>query len=378
MKRPFHIFLSPPHLTGHELEEVQRAFESNWVAPAGPALKTFENAVTTHVRIGHGVAVSSATAGLHLALVACGIGQGDEVVTSDFTFVASANPIRYVGATPIFIDSERSTWNLNPSLFEDFLKKRAKANRLPKALLLVHLYGQSADMDPIVALCDKYGLILIEDAAEALGALYKEKAPGTFGKVGVYSFNGNKIVTTSGGGMVVSHDQAIVDHVHLLATQARTPGLSYHHEEVGYNYRLSNISAAIGVAQMASINEKVAARRAIFDRYRERLTDLEGINFVKDPEWSQSSRWLSCLLLPESRRYQVNAFCTHMQDRGIECRPLWKPMHLQPIYKDCEYIGGAVCEDLWQRGLCLPSSSKLTIAQQDEVCSVIRNFWYSK
>lgn len=375
MKRPFHIFLSPPHLNGSELKEVERAFASNWVAPAGPALRAFEKAVATHVGIPHAVAVSSATAGLHLSLIACGIKPGDEVITSDFTFVASANPIRYVGAKPIFIDSEPTTWNLDPNLLESFLKERAKSNRIPKALLLVHLYGQSADMDAILSLCERYNLILIEDAAEALGALYKGKSPGTFGKAGVYSFNGNKIITTSGGGMVVSADQSIVDHVHHLATQAKAPGLSYHHEEIGYNYRLSNISAAIGVAQIASLEAKVAARRAIYDRYREKLSDLDGIAFTHEPSWSRSSRWLSCLLLPPHRRHQVDALCIHMQERGIESRPLWKPMHLQPLYLDAEHIGGSVCEDLWQRGLCLPSSSSLSPSQQDEVCAAIRDFW---
>lgn len=375
MKSPFRIFLSPPHLNGTELKEVERAFATNWVAPAGPAIHAFEKAVADYVGAPHAVAVSSATAGLHLSLIACGIKPGDEVITSDFTFVASANPIRYIGAKPIFIDSEPTTWNLDPNLLESFLKERAKVNRLPKALLLVHLYGQSADIDPILSLCEKYNLILIEDAAEALGALYNGKAPGTFGKVGVYSFNGNKIITTSGGGMVVSHDKSIVDHVHHLATQAKAPGLSYHHEEIGYNYRLSNISAAIGVAQLTSLEEKVAARRSIFERYRQRLSDLDGISFTEEPPWSRSSRWLSCLLLPPGRRHQVDTLCLYMQERGIETRPLWKPMHLQPLYLDAERVGGAVCEDLWQRGLCLPSSSSLTPSQQDEVCAAIREFW---
>ncbi|MDX2112026.1 MAG: aminotransferase class I/II-fold pyridoxal phosphate-dependent enzyme [Verrucomicrobiota bacterium] len=370
---PFRIYLSPPHLNGSELELVAGAFTQNWVAPAGPGLRDFEQDFCKKIGTTNAVAVSSATAGLHLALLVCGIGPGDEVISSDFTFVASANPVRYVGAEPVFIDSEPRSWNMDANLLETFLKRRAAINKIPKALILVHIYGQSADIDPILELCQRYGIILIEDAAEALGATYKGKSPGTFGRIGVFSFNGNKIITTSGGGMIVSEEAELIDKAHHLATQARLPGIYYEHISMGFNYRLSNISACIGVAQLRSLDERVAARRRVFSRYQNELKAIKGIDFMPEANYGQCSRWLTCMTL-DPKQIAISPFdlCGRLADAGIEARPLWKPMHLQPLFAGCETIGSEVSERLFRTGLSLPSSSNLSDEQQGEVIESIK------
>lgn len=367
------IHLSPPHMGGAELPFIKDAFESNWIAPAGPHLEAFESEFARVVGSPHAAAVASGTAAIHLSLILSGVGSGDEVFVSTLTFAASVNPVIYQGARPVFVDSHRDSWNMDPGLFVDALDKRARQGRLPKAVILVHLYGQSADIDPIKEACDKYGVILIEDAAEALGATYKGKVPGTFGRFGIYSFNGNKIITTSGGGMLVSPDKSLIDHARKLATQARDPAPHYEHSEIGYNYRLSNIAAAIGRGQLQVLEDRVQARRRNFEFYRRALGDLPGIEFMPEAPWGRHSRWLTCLTIDSGKfgadREQVRLA---LEEADIESRPVWQPMHLQPVFAEYEAIGGDVSEDLFRRGLCLPSGSSLTEADLERITGVIR------
>jgi dTDP-4-amino-4,6-dideoxygalactose transaminase len=368
------IYLSPPHLTGEEIDYLQEAIRTNWVAPAGPHLRAFEQEICQRLRIPHAVALTSGTAALHLALKVIGVEPGDEVWSPTLTFVGAVNPIVYLGATPVFLDSEAASWNLDPNLLADALKQRARCNNLPKALVVVQLYGQTADMDPIVELCGEYGVLLVEDAAEALGATYKGRAAGSFGDVGILSFNGNKIVTTSGGGMLLSHKKEWVDQAHHLGTQAREPGLAYLHKEIGYNYRLSNLLAGVGRAQLCSLDHFIELRRAVFDRYAEALSDLPGVEFMPEPEWSRSTRWLTCLTIdPAKSPCTRDELCELFLRADIEVRPVWKPMHRQPLYHDHKFIGGAVASRLEDTGLCLPSSSALTEEDQQRVIEVMRS-----
>ena len=368
------IYLSPPHMSGEEIQLVQQVFTDNWIAPVGPQLNAFEKQFREYVGAEHAVALSSGTAGLHLALIATGIGSGDEVLVSSLTFSASVNPILYVGAKPTFIDSEWSSWNIDPNLLEDTLRKRAQAGKLPKAVLPVHLYGQTANMQAIMEICDRYGVIVIEDAAEALGSHHYEQHPGTFGKVGIFSFNGNKIITTSGGGMLVTNDKDIADHVRKLSTQAREPAPHYEHNEIGYNYRLSNVLAAIGIGQMNILEERVHRKREIFDYYRSHLGHLPGLNFVDEIPNGRHTRWLSVVLV-DAKKFGVDAeqIRLTLEEHNIESRPLWKPMHLQPIFKAYESIGGAVAESLFEQGLCLPSGTALTEDQLEYIVSIIQD-----
>ncbi len=371
MKR---IYLSPPHLSGLEGQFLQEALESGWIAPLGPQVDAFEQEFAEAVGAKHALAVSSGTAALHLALILAGVGPGDEVVVSTLTFAASAFPVLYLGAKPVFVDSERTSWNMDPGLLAEFLEARAKKGRLPKAVVLVHLYGQSADIAPIQALCQEYGIPLVEDAAEALGSTYQGRSPGTFGLAGIFSFNGNKIITTSGGGMLVSEDGRLVAHARKLATQAREPVPWYEHREVGYNYRMSNLLAAIGRAQLRTLEERVQARRRIYERYVAGLSDLPGLSFQPEAPWGRHTRWLTVMLVdreafgrgPEDIRQALEGL-------GIETRPVWKPLHLQPVFHGAETLGGGVAEDLFARGLCLPSGSSLTPEEQDRVIEAIRS-----
>lgn len=373
MRLPRRIYLSPPHVEPADLDMVRDVFTSNWLAPAGPDLDAFEREFAAKVGVSHATAVSSGTAALHLALIVAGIGPGDDVLCSTLTFVASANPIRYVGANPVFIDSEPGSWNLDPDLLEKHLAERATAGRLPRALVLVHLYGQSADVGRIKAICDHHGVILIEDAAEALGATYQGKSPGTFGRLGVFSFNGNKIITTSGGGMLVSNDESLIRHARFLATQARDCAIHYQHSQTGYNYRLSNLLAGLGRSQLRVLDERVEMRRANFERYRALLGDLPGLGFMPEASFGRCSRWLVCLQI-DAERFGADreALLDALEKENIESRPVWKPLHLQPLFKGCEVVGGAVAERLFDRGLCLPSGSNLTEEDIARVCSVIR------
>ena len=367
------VFLSSPHIGAEEEQFVAEAFATNWIAPLGPHVDAFEREFCEAVGSRHAAALSSGTAALHLALKLVRVGAGDEVLVSTLTFAASVNPIVYLGARPIFIDSERESWNLDPALLADELERRARSRRLPKALVLVHLYGQSADLYPIVELCERYGIALVEDAAESLGASYKGRVPGTFGRVGIFSFNGNKIITTSGGGMLVSDDEALVAQARKLATQARDPAPHYEHTEIGYNYRLSNVLAGIGAVGCRVLEERVEARRRNFAFYRDAIGDLPGLAFMPEAPWGHHSRWLTTLTLdpvkfgamPEEVRLALEA-------ENIEARPVWKPMHLQPVFAEYAVVGGAVAEGLFERGLCLPSGSNLSDDDLRRVARVVR------
>jgi dTDP-4-amino-4,6-dideoxygalactose transaminase len=366
------ILLSPPHMGDRELEFIQEAFDTNWIAPVGPHVDAFEQEFCQVVGAKHAAAVSSGTAALHLALRLIGVTSGDEVLCSTFTFIATANPIVYQGAKPLFIDSDRTSWNMSPDLLKETLKQRAQLGRLPKAVVLVHLYGQSADITPILSACEEYGIPLIEDAAEALGATYKGQSPGTFGRIGIYSFNGNKIITTSGGGMLVSDDPDIVEKARFLATQARDLAPHYQHSVMGYNYRLSNILAGVGRGQLQVLADRVAARRRNFAVYQQALGHLPGIEFMPEATFGQTTRWLTCLTINPvafgADREQVRQA---LAEQAIESRPVWKPLHLQPVFSGCECRGGSVSEDLFQHGLCLPSGSSLTDADLERVISAI-------
>jgi dTDP-4-amino-4,6-dideoxygalactose transaminase len=367
------IYLSPPHMGKLEMRYVAEAFASGWIAPIGPHVDRFEREFAEAVGASHAAAVSSGTAALHLALRLVGVGTGDEVLTSTLTFVGTVNPILYLGATPVFVDSERCSWNVDPALLAEALAARARMGRLPKAVVLVHVFGQSADLAPITEACASYGVPLVEDAAEALGATYWGRSPGTFGRVGVFSFNGNKIITTSGGGMLVSEDAMLVAHARKLATQARDPAAHYEHSELGYNYRMSNVLAAIGRGQLRVLKERVAVRRRNFAFYVDALGDIPGIEFMPEAPWGQHTRWLSCILItPDEFGADREAVRLALEAENIEARPVWKPMHLQPLFAHCERIGGAVAEDLFTRGLCLPSGSGLSEADLERIAQIVR------
>jgi pyridoxal phosphate-dependent aminotransferase EpsN len=373
------ILLSTPHMGDSELKFVQEAFETNWIAPIGPHVDAFEDEFCQHTGAGYAAAVSSGTAAIHLALRLLDVGRGDEIFCSTLTFIASANPIIYQGAKPVFIDSDRTSWNMNPELLREALEKRAKVGKLPKAVLLVHLYGQCADIDPILEICLHYNVPLIEDAAEALGASYKGRCPGTFGTIGIYSFNGNKIITTSGGGMLVSDDEKLVKKARFLATQARDPVPHYQHSQIGYNYRLSNVLAGIGRGQLQVLKERVDARRRNFEIYQKALGDLRGIEFMPEAEFGRATRWLTCLTINAQAfgadREEVRL---GLEQRNIESRPVWKPLHMQPVFAECESFGGEIASDLFTRGLCLPSGSNLTDDDLERVIAGVRGIHQSK
>jgi dTDP-4-amino-4,6-dideoxygalactose transaminase len=374
VKQP--ILLSTPHIGEQELKFVQEAFDTNWVAPVGPHIDAFEQEFSQVVETKYSAALSSGTAALHLALKLAGVTAGDEVFCSTFTFIASVSPITYLGATPIFIDSDRTSWNMDPNLLATTLAQKDKIGKLPKAVVLVHLYGQSADIEPIMEVCDRYGIPLIEDAAEALGATYKNTSPGTWGRAGIFSFNGNKIITTSGGGMLVSGDRELISQAKFLATQARDPQPHYEHTEIGFNYRLSNISAGIGRGQLMVLKERVAARRRNFDFYQQTLGDLPGIEFMPEADFGTSTRWLSCLTFdPDIGGIDREQVRLKLLEQKIESRPVWKPMHLQPVFSNCECANNGVAEDLFQKGLCLPSGSNLTEEDLQRVSSQIRELY---
>jgi dTDP-4-amino-4,6-dideoxygalactose transaminase len=368
------IYLSPPVATGCESSRVNSAIDSGWIAPVGPDLDAFESEFALVVGAGHAVGLSSGTAALHLALLLAGVKPGDEVFVSTFTFCASVNPILYCGATPVFIDSESRSWNLDPSLLESSLKKRAENNRLPKVVIVVHVYGQIADMNPILEICERYGIALIEDAAESLGATYKSNTAGSMGTAGIFSFNGNKIITTSGGGMLVLNDADQAARARKLSTQARDDAAHYQHSEVGYNYRLSNILAALGRAQLATLDSRLADRQRVFKSYQRGLINWSGIAFMPDAGWGIHTRWLTCLTIdPVKFGADRETVRLELEKNNIESRPLWKPMHLQPVYSGYESIGGQVSESLFEDGLCLPSGGNLSQNDIDRVISIIVN-----
>ncbi len=367
------IYLSPPHMSGAEQRFVTEAIASNWVAPLGPQVDAFEREVAAVVGVPHAAALSSGTAGLHLALLVLGVRPEAEVWCSTLTFAASANAIRYVGARPVFFDADPASWNLDPVRLAAELEAAAARNRLPAAVIVVDLYGQCADYDPILAACGRHGVPVIEDAAESLGATYRERPAGSFGTLAVLSFNGNKIVTCGGGGMLLAHDPRYTDAARKLATQARDPAPHYEHSQVGYNYRLSNVLAAVGRAQLQVLAERVAARRRVRARYLAALGDLPGLAFMPEAPYGLTNAWLTCLTLDPARfgatREDVRLA---LAERDIEARPVWKPMHLQPVFRGFRVVGGAVSEALFRDGLCLPSGSALTDAQIDEVAEIVR------
>lgn len=373
------IYLSPPHMSGREQQYVIDAFESNWVAPAGPHITAFEEEICDFTGAPYAVALSSGTAALHLALLTAGVGPGDEVLVSTLTFSASANPVCYLGAVPTFIDSERHSWNMDPTLLAETLQARTRTGRLPKALVLVHLYGQTANLDPILQLCRDYQIPLIEDAAEALGATYKGQHAGTFGLAGIFSFNGNKIITSSGGGMLITADEKLAAHARKLSTQARDPAPHYQHSEIGYNYRMSNILAAIGRGQLELLPERILARRRIFNYYQQALSDLPGIQFMPEASWGRSTHWLTVITIdPETFGADRETVRLALEEQNIESRPVWKPMHLQPVFAECNHVGGAVAEELFERGLCLPSGSAMTERDLQRVTTAIRTMHHQR
>lgn len=370
------ILLSSPHMGGNEQKYINEAFETNWIAPLGTNVDGFENELAEYVGIQGAAAVSAGTAAIDLALNLLGVGAGDIVFCSTLTFIASANPIVYRGANPVFIDSEWDTWNMSPQALEKAFVEAAAEGKLPKAVIIVNLYGQSAKMDELLEICNRYDVAIVEDAAESLGSTYKGKKSGTFGKYGVYSFNGNKIITTSGGGMLVSDDLEALKHARFLATQARDVAKHYQHSVIGYNYRLSNVLAGIGRGQLEVLDERVAQKRAIFDRYSEALCDIIGVSLMPELEDTFSNRWLSAIQLdPEKVSISPYDLIDALSETNIEARPVWKPLHLQPVFEGCKFYANGedevVSEILFERGICLPSDSKMTVEQQERVINVL-------
>jgi dTDP-4-amino-4,6-dideoxygalactose transaminase len=366
------IYLSPPHLGPEERRLVEDVLASNWIAPLGPHVDAFEREFAASVGAAHAAAVSSGTAALHLALRRLGVGPGDEVLCSTLTFVASANPIVYQGASPVFVDSEPSSWNMDPALLAAELDRAAHRGRPPRAVVLVHLYGQSADLDPILAACGRHGVPVVEDAAEALGARYRGASPGTRGAFGAFSFNGNKIITTSGGGMLVSPDGGAIEAVRFLATQARDPAPYYEHSTTGFNYRMSNVLAAIGRGQLGVLGARVAARRRNFTLYEEALGAQPGLSFMPEAPYGRASRWLTVIQVdPPEFGATADDVRLELERANIESRPVWKPMHLQPLFARARRVGGVVAERLFRNGLCLPSGSALSDAERSRVIETV-------
>lgn len=366
------ILLSVPHMGGFEEIYVREAFASNWLSTVGPNLTAFQQEFEERIGL-PAVALSSGTAAIHLGLRLLDVAPGDEVFCPTLTFVAGCNPVRYLGAEPVFLDSDYTTWNLDPNILEDAFRHRAQRNKLPRALVVVHLYGQCADMESIVALCRSYDVPVLEDAAEALGAKYHNRPAGTFGEVGAFSFNGNKIITTTGGGMLASRNAAWVEKAAFWAQQARDPGIAYQHSEIGYNYRMSNVLAGIGRGQLKVLDLRVKQRRDIAFRYDDAFSDIPGITLMPQASCGLHTNWLTCFLIDEDEfGCSRDALIRALDGANVESRPVWKPMHLQPLYAGCERYGGDVAEDLFRRGICLPSSSSLTEQEQLHVVNTVR------
>jgi dTDP-4-amino-4,6-dideoxygalactose transaminase len=367
------VYLSPPHMGPDERTLLLDAFDSNWIAPLGPHVEAFEREVASRAAVPHAAALSSGTAALHLALQLLGTGPGDEVLVSTLTFAATANPVRYLGATPVFLDSEAETWNLDPALLEEELQTMAARGRRAKAVICVDLYGQCADYARIEAICAQYDVPLVEDAAEALGATHRGRPAGSFGTLAVFSFNGNKIITTSGGGMLVGRSKDLIDQARFLSTQARDPAPHYEHSRIGYNYRLSNLLAAVGRGQLRVLDERAAARRAHRAGYEAALGDLDGLEFMPLSLRGEWNGWLTVITVDPARfgatREQIRLA---LEARDIEARPVWKPMHLQPVFKDCRARGGTVSARAFELGLCLPSGSSLAATDRERIVSIIR------
>lgn len=372
------VYLSPPHLEGDELEFVHDALASNWIAPLGPHVDAFEREVGELVGVPYAAALSSGTAAIHLALRLLGVGPGDEVLCSSLTFIASANPIVYQGGQPVFIDSDRATWTIDPDLLSAELRACATRGQLPKAVIVVDLYGQCADYDRIREACAEYGVPLIEDSAEALGATYKDKMAGSFGDLSIFSFNGNKIITTSGGGMLLSENKALIDEARFLAAQARERAPHFQHSVIGYNYRMSNVLAAIGRAQLRLLPQRLAAREHNYHEYKAALGHLPGIEFMPRASDGRSNCWLTCLLVdPKDFGATREQLRLALEAENIEARPCWKPMHLQPVFAQCRVRGGTVAQNIFERGLCLPSGSNLKDHDRQRIIAIIQNMYAS-
>jgi len=371
---PPKIWLSSPHMGGTEQRYVQEAFDTNWIAPLGPNVNGFEKDLANYTGVKAASALSSGTAAIHLALIMLGVKRGDEVIVSSFTFSGSVNPITYLGAIPILIDSEPDTWNMCPSMLEQAIKDRIAKGKKPKAIIPVHLYGMPAKIEAIMEIANRYEIPVIEDAAEALGSKYRDKALGTFGLMGVLSFNGNKIITTSSGGAIISNNEDLMEKSRFLAQQARDNAPHYEHTEIGYNYRMSNVIAGIGRGQMEVLDKHMALRRENYKFYKTQLSGFEGISFLEEPDADYfSNYWLTCILVDPSKTNGVTREDIRlvMEAENIDTRPLWKPMHLQPVFKDCPYYGNGTSADLFEKGLCLPSGSNLTMDNKTRVLETI-------
>ncbi|USK31661.1 aminotransferase class I/II-fold pyridoxal phosphate-dependent enzyme [Bacillus sp. F19] len=371
------IFLSPPHMSGREEKYINDAFNSNWIAPLGPNVDMFEKEIASFLGVNKALAVSSGTAAIHLALILLDVKKGDTVFCSSLTFIASANPILYQGAIPVFIDSEPDTWNMSPQALEKAFKKELHEGRRPKAVIVVNLYGQSAKMFEIQKLCEEYDVPIIEDAAESLGSTYNNRMSGTIGKFGIYSFNGNKIITTSGGGMLVSDDEDALIRAKFLAAQARDVAPYYQHTEVGYNYRMSNVLAGIGRAQLEVLEDRVSSRRKIYNKYFRELSNLPGIKFMPELENSMSNRWLTALTIDERLSgLNTTKVIRFLDKENIEARHVWKPLHLQPLFKETRYYPHCsvhnVSEQLFNSGICLPSGSSMSAEDQERIIDLIK------
>jgi len=366
------IWLASPHMSdeGYEMKFVKEAFDTNWVAPLGPNVNEFEREFASKVGSKHAAAMISGTGAIHLALKAAGVESGDIVICPTLTFSATANPIIYQNAIPVFIDSNYETWNIDPDLLEKALEKYG--NKV-KAVLVVHLYGLSADMDKIMAICNKYNVTVIEDAAESLGTFYKGRHTGTFGKYGIFSFNGNKIITTSGGGMLVSDDEERIKKVRFWSTQSRDQARHYQHSELGFNYRMSNVVAGIGRGQLKVLDQRVAKKKYIFNYYMSKLGHLEGIKFMPINDWNEPNHWLSVIVL--TGKVSALDVMVKLEEDNIESRPVWKPMHMQPFFGNYDYLGNGVSEDLFQHGVCLPSDTKMSDENLERICNTILNMF---
>ena len=373
-KKKKRIYLSSPHMSdeGYELKYIQEAFDTNWIAPLGKNVDEFEREIAAKVGAKHAAALSSGTAAIHMALKAAGVGEGDIVFCQDLTFAASANPIIYQNAIPVFIDSNYETWNMCPKALEKAFEKYPHV----KAVIVVHLYGLSADMDRIIELCREHNAVLIEDAAESLGTLYKGKYTGALGDYGIFSFNGNKIITTSGGGMLVSDNKESIDKVRFWSTQSRDPARHYEHSELGYNYRMSNIVAGIGRGQLKVLDERIRKKKYIYEFYKRELSELDGIDFMPINEWNEPNYWLSCITLSGSVR--PIDIIEALEAENIESRPIWKPMHMQPVFQKYDFIGEGVSEKLFKNGVCLPSDTKMTDGDLHRVSNIIKKLWMQR
>jgi pyridoxal phosphate-dependent aminotransferase EpsN len=364
------IYLSVPDMGGAELGYIQDAFASNWLSTVGPHIDAFEREIEAHLGGDvHAIAVSSGTAAMHLVLRAAGVGSGDVVAVSTLTFAGSVFPILYVGAEPVFIDSEEASWNMDPNVVEDYFRDAARTGRMPKALIVVHLYGQHADLDSLIDICDRYGVTLIEDAAESLGGTYRGRQTGTSAPFSILSFNGNKIITTSGGGMALTKDAGAAASIRNWANQARRPAVEYVHEELGYNYRMSNVLAAIGRGQIQVLEQRVRQRREVAARYAAGLAGIDDVTLQSEAAWGTHSRWLSVITLPSA--VAPGTVVASLTERNIEVRPAWRPMHTQPLFRGARAVGGSAAERLFAHGLCLPSSSSLSIGQQQRVMDAL-------